>query len=120
MLSTRPAIESDAGAIARIHNQGIAERIATFEVDPRSPEDVISQLRKKSGRFPTIVVEVDGSVIAWASAGPYRHRPCYQGIAEHSVYVDRDYRSRGAGLIALDALAGACEALGFWKLVSRV
>ena len=120
MFSTRQAVESDAGAIARIHTQGIAERIATFEVDPRSPDDVVSQLRKKLGRFPTIVVECDGNVIAWASAGPYRDRPCYQGIAEHSVYVDRDFRSQGVGLIALEALADACEALGFWKLGARI
>lgn len=120
MFSTRHAVESDADAIARIHNQGIAERIATFEVVPRSPADVVSQLRNKRGRFPTIVVELDGNVIAWASTGSYRDRPCYQGIAEHSVYVDRDFRSQGVGRIALNALADACAALGFWKLVSRI
>jgi L-amino acid N-acyltransferase YncA len=120
MFSTRPAVEADADDIARIYNQGIAERIATFEIVPRSREQVVAQLREKGERFPTVVVERDGQVIAWASVGPYRDRPCYEGVGEHSVYVDRDYRSQGAGLVALDALADACAARGFWKLVSRI
>lgn len=120
MLATRHAVESDAEAIARIYNQGIAERIATFETAPRSPEQVAAQLREKGDRFPTIVVEEESRVVAWASVGTYRERPCYAGVGEHSVYVDRDFRSRGAGLIALDALTEACAAQGFWKLVSRI
>ena len=32
----RPAERGDAAAIARIYNQGIADRIATFETERRS------------------------------------------------------------------------------------
>jgi phosphinothricin acetyltransferase len=59
-------------------------------------------------------------VLAWAAASEYRPRECYAGIAEFSVYVDRDARGRGAGRRATEALIAACEAAGFWKLVSRV
>lgn len=120
MPTTRLATEADAAAIARIYNQGIEERIATFETEPRTPELVLDQLRRKSDRFPTVVVEQEGEVIAWASAGSYRERPCYAGIAEHSVYVDRDHRGKGAGLLALDALAQTYTDRGFWKLLSRI
>jgi L-amino acid N-acyltransferase YncA len=90
MLSTRLATEADAPAIARIYNQGIDERIATFETEPRTPELVADQLRRTGERFPTVVVEQDGQVIAWATGSAYRERSCYAGIAEHSVYVDRE------------------------------
>ncbi|HET9661847.1 MAG TPA: arsinothricin resistance N-acetyltransferase ArsN1 family A [Thermomicrobiales bacterium] len=120
MPTTRLATEADAAAIARIYNQGIEERIATFETEPRTPELVLDQLRRKSDRFPTVVVEQEGEVIAWASAGSYRERPCYAGIAEHSVYVDRDHRGKGAGLLALDALAQTYAERGYWKLLSRI
>jgi phosphinothricin acetyltransferase len=120
MRSTRLATEADATAIARIYNQGIAERIATFETEPRTPELVADQLRRKGDRFPTVIVEEDGEVIAWAAGSAYRERPCYAGIAEHSVYVDRAHRGKGAGAAALDALANTYAALGFWKLVSRI
>jgi phosphinothricin acetyltransferase len=67
-----------------------------------------------------VVVELDGRVIAFAWVSVYRDTPWYSGIGEHSVYVDTDYRGRGAGLVALDALCAACAERGYFKLVSRI
>jgi len=36
-MQARAANQGDAEAIARIYNQGIEERIATFETSPREP-----------------------------------------------------------------------------------
>ena len=116
----RLATAADAETIARIYNQGIAERVATFETEPRTPAQIAAQLADKGDRFPTVVVERDGVVIAWATAGAYRSRPAYAGVAEHSVYVDRAARGTGAGRAALEALFAAYAARGFWKLVSRI
>lgn len=111
---------TDAGAIAHIYNQGIEERLATFETEHRTGAQIQAQLVEKGDRYPTVVVERDGTVIAWATAGPYRGRPCYAGVGEHSVYVAREARGTGAGRAALDALGRACANRGFWKLVSRI
>ena len=119
-LSTRLASAADAAAIARIYNQGIEDRIATFETEPRTPAQIATQITDKGDRFPTVVVERDGQVIAWATAGAYRTRPAYAGVAEHSVYVERAARGTGAGRAALAALFDAYAARGFWKLVSRI
>ena len=119
-MITRLAVATDAEAIARIYNQGIAERIATFETEPRTSAQIAAQLADKGDRFPTVVVERDGQVVAWAGAGAYRSRGAYAGVAEHSVYVDRTARGTGAGRAALEALFRAYEARGFWKLVSRI
>ena len=116
----RLATGADAAAIAAIYNEGIADRIATFETEPRTPEQIAVQLRDKGDRFPTIVAEQGGQIVAWASAGPYRSRPAYAGVAEHSVYVARSARGRGAGRLVLDALCSAYAERGFWKIVSRI
>jgi phosphinothricin acetyltransferase len=116
----RPAAAADAAAIARIYNQGIADRLATFETEPRTLADIEAQLRERGDRYPTVVVERDGTVVAWAGVGPYRRRPAYAGVGEHSVYVERSARGTGAGRMALAALGQACQARGFWKLVSRI
>ena len=58
--------------------------------------------------------------MAWASAGPYRSRPAYAGVAEHSVYVARAARGTGAGRAALEALCRVYAERGFWKIVSRI
>ena len=88
-ITTRLATTADAAAIAGIYNEGIADRIATFETEPRTAEQIAAQITDKGDRFPTVVAELDGQIVAWASAGAYRSRPAYAGVAEHSVYVAR-------------------------------
>jgi L-amino acid N-acyltransferase YncA len=119
-VTTRLAAPADAASIAAIYNEGIADRMATFETEPRTADQVAAQLADKGDRHPTVVAERDGQIAAWASAGPYRTRPAYAGVAEHSVYVARRARGTGAGRAALEALCRAYAERGFWKLVSRI
>jgi L-amino acid N-acyltransferase YncA len=116
-LRSRPAVPEDAAAIARIYNQGIEERVATFETRARSSEEIRAWF---GGRHPVVVVEGEGGVLAFAATSDYRPRGCYEGVAEFSVYADRAARGRGAGTMAMEALIHAAERAGFWKLVSRV
>jgi len=116
-LNVRLATPADGEAIARIYNQGIEDRVATFETRLRSIADVDDWF---DGRHPIVVVENSGEIIAFAATFPYRSRECYAGIAEASLYVARGSRGRGAGKLALAALLQHAERAGFWKLVSRV
>jgi phosphinothricin acetyltransferase len=117
-FAARPARPEDAEAIARIYNEGIEDRLATFETRPRSGADVV---RWVEDGFPLVVVEENGGVVAWASAAPYRPgREAYAGIGDFSVYVARSERGRGAGRAAMEALAVEARGRGFWKLVSRI
>jgi L-amino acid N-acyltransferase YncA len=119
-LTVRAATVDDAAAIARIYNQGIADRVATFETEPRSAEQVAAILRGHAGTHPAVVALRGGEVIGFAWTSTYRPRPCYAGVGEFSVYVARESRGSGAGRALLDGLANACRDKGFWKLVSRV
>jgi L-amino acid N-acyltransferase YncA len=116
-MEARAATPADAAAIARIYNEGIDDRVATFETRHRSADDVIQWF---DGRHPTVVVEDGGDVIAFAATSTYRPRDWYAGIAEFSVYALRAARGRGAGGMAMEALFAAARDAGFWKLVSRV
>jgi L-amino acid N-acyltransferase YncA len=117
LYTTRPATPADAPAIAAIYNQGIADRVATFETEPRSPEDIAAWFT--SGRL-IIVAEGAQGVVAFAASFPYSTRPCYAGINEFSVYVARDCRGTGAGRAVLGALIEVASAYGLHKLTSRV
>jgi L-amino acid N-acyltransferase YncA len=113
----RLATLGGASKMAVIYNEGIEDRVATFETRARSAEDVRGWF---DGRHPIVVVEQDGEIVAFASTSTYRPRECYAGIAEVSVYVGRKFRSQGVGKIALDELVKEAKARGFWKLVSRI
>jgi phosphinothricin acetyltransferase len=120
-ILVRPAIVSDAAAIARIYNQGIRSRMATFETEERTPEERELWLRRHGPRYPVLVAEAgDGCIAGWTAADPYRSRSCYAGVAEFSVYVDEAFRQQGIGTSLLDGLIEASEASGLWKLVSRI
>jgi phosphinothricin acetyltransferase len=117
-LKARTAQIGDAAAIAAIYNEGIADRIATFETEPRTAEQVALWF---DGRHPIVVVEGSGgTVLAFAATSTYRDRACYAGVAEFSVYVARQRRGYGAGYVAMAALLQVAEAAGFWKLLSRI
>lgn len=116
-ISTRRASRKDAAAIAHIYNEGIADRVATFETEPRSVAEIEAWF---TGDRVIVVAEDAHDIVAFASTSPYRSRPCYAGIAEFSVYVGREARGQGAGTLVMAALLAHAEAAGLWKLVSRV
>jgi len=121
MISTvrvRAAQAPDVGAIAAVYNEGIAEREATFETEPRQAGDFLA--RVASERHPLLVAEVDGHLVGWAGLAPCSERAAYAGIGEASVYVARSARGRGVGTELCRRLAEEATAAGFWKLLGKV
>src|SRR5262249_8151142 len=117
-LRTRAGTIADAAAIAEIYNQGIADRIATFETEPRSAMQIADWFTQ---RYLVVVAETgQAEPVAFAASFPYSSRACYSGVGEFSVYVRRDYRGRGAGHAVLAALIEEAATRGMHKLTSRV
>ncbi len=116
-METRLATIADAEAIARIYNQGIEDRVATFETQPRSTHEIEAWFSKE---YVVVVAEDGGDVLAFAATFPYRTRECYAGVREFSVYVDRRWRGKGAGRVAMLELIDESRKRGAWKLLSRV
>lgn len=117
MNQARLAHPNDAETITDIYNQGIEDRVATFETRLRTPGEILKWF---DGEHTIVVVEVEGLVAAFASTSSYRARECYRGIAEFSVYVTRAARGQGLGQAAMRCLIIECERAGYWKLLSRI
>jgi L-amino acid N-acyltransferase YncA len=126
-VTIRTAAASDAAAVARIYNEGIAERLATFETRSRSASEVAGWL---GDGLPFLVAEratqpaapagTSGDVVGWARVSPYSDRCVYDGVGEHGVYVARSARGAGIGRMLLEALCDEAAGRGFYKLTSRV
>ena len=114
----RSAEVRDAEAIRRIYNEGIVDRIATLDTDPKSVEDMATWWAAHSDRYAVIVADDEsGNVVGWASLNPYSHRCAYRGVADLSIYVARDRRGSGVGYALLSALERIAKANDFHKIV---
>jgi L-amino acid N-acyltransferase YncA len=68
-MRARVATQADAAAIASIYNQGIEDRVGTFETELRTAAMVASWF---DGIHSIVVVEQEGEIIAYASTSSYR------------------------------------------------
>jgi len=80
-MQVRLANLADAAGIAAIYNQGIEDRLGTFETELRTEQVVAAWF---DGIHPIVVVEQEGEIVAYASSSSYRPRACYAGIVEFS------------------------------------
>jgi L-amino acid N-acyltransferase YncA len=114
----RLAQPGDAAAIAAIFNQGIEERVATFETHPKTTEGIAELI---SAGSLIVVAERDGRVVGFAKAGPYDDASAYyRGINEATLYVERGARRSGIGRALLEALADAAAERGLYKLTAKI
>ncbi len=120
MTHIRPAQPEDATAIVGIYNQGIRARVATFQTQERTVEDV--QTWFNDPKHPLLVALLENTVVGWVHASSYRpvSSTWYTGIAEYSVYVASSAHGKGVGTALMLEFFKACETVGIWKLVSRI
>ncbi len=116
----RPARVEDAKEIARIYNQGVQDRAATFDDAYVTPEERYLWLVARPEKFPVLIAEVKHTMMGWASLTPYSPRHCYDGIAELSIYIERSLRGHGVAQQLMKAMQDAAREKGFYKLIGRV
>lgn len=116
-VTVRPATAADVPVITRVYNEGIADRLATLETEPRDEAERAAWLAGRGERHPVLVAERDGKVVGWGSLNLFNPRPAYRHVADFSVYVGREARGSGAGTALLQALVETATGLGYHKLV---
>jgi L-amino acid N-acyltransferase YncA len=117
--NVRAAMPGDAPAIARIYNEGIEDRLATFMTRHQTAADFELPIADRDA-YPVLVAESEGDVIAWAAVKRYSDFPPYRPVAEAMLYVARGERGRGVGTELLNALADAADEAGFTKLIGKL
>jgi L-amino acid N-acyltransferase YncA len=113
----RSAMDTDICSIQEIYNQGIEDRIATLETDIKDFSYMKDWFEKHNGRYKIIVAEHDGKIVGWASLNQYNNRYVYDGVADVSVYISREYRGKGIGKLLLAELESLAIDNGFHKMV---
>lgn len=116
-FAIRRASSDDLEAIRRIYNEGIEDRVATLDVEPKSRREIAQWWAQHEGRYAVLVATQSEDVVAWASLNPFSHRCAHSGIADLSVYVARLHRGKGVGYCLLLKLEEEAVERGFRKIV---
>ena len=117
----RPATEADLPAITEIYEHAVRYGTATFELIPPDLAEMTRRFRAlMDGGFPYFVAAVEGGVVGYAYAGPYRPRPAYRFTVENSVYLQPATHRRGIGLQLLQRLIAECEARGYRQMIAVI
>lgn len=66
------------------------------------------------------VYEENDKIFGWAALSPISGRLIYKGVAELSIYIDKDNRGRGIGTQLLKRMIWESEAHGIWSLQSSI
>ena len=117
----RPAAEADLPSVTEIYEHAVRFGTATFELDPPDLAEMTRRFRAlMDGGFPYLVAEVDGRVIGYAYAGPYRPRPAYRFTVENSVYLQPAIHRRGIGLQLMQQLIAECVQHGYRQMIAVI
>ncbi|KAI9000907.1 toxin-antitoxin system, toxin component, GNAT family [Trametes punicea] len=127
-LAVRIATNSDLPAILDIYNEQILNGTATFHTEPQTLDERIAWLNGVRAKdYPCMVAEItdesgEKRTVGWCNLWHYKERPAYDGSAEISLYVHKEFRGKGIGAKLLQGLLGEVRKQGnrFHTIIASV
>jgi L-amino acid N-acyltransferase YncA len=119
--SVRPATAADMAAVTAIYAHFVENTTATFDLI--APGEATMRRRFQSVTecgLPYLVAELDGYIVGYSYAGPFRPREGYRFTVEDSIYVRADCRGYGVGKSLLTELISRCQAKGCHSMVACI
>jgi L-amino acid N-acyltransferase YncA len=120
-LEIRPTGAADLPAITQIYEHAVLHGTATFELTAPDLAEMTRRLGAMvEGGFPHLIASLEGQVVGYAYAGPYRPRPAYRFTVENSIYLQPAIHRRGIGLELLRRLIAECESRGYRQMIAVI
>ena len=112
----RDATQSDVEALLAIYAPYVKLTAITFEYEVPNVDDFRQRLQEVQAKYPWIVAEVDGQIVGYAYASPFKERAAYQWAVETSIYVDSNMKRLGIGRKLHEALEQRLKAQGILNM----
>jgi phosphinothricin acetyltransferase len=120
-MEIRPVADHDMAAIQAIYAHHVLNGLASWELEP--PDVAELTVRRNgllSAGYPFVVAILDGELVGYASAGPYRTRPAYRFTVENTIYLHPHRPGQGIAQPLLQRVIDDCTALGFRQMIAVV
>lgn len=120
-VTLRPSTDADVAAVTEIYAHHVRTGLASFELIPPDAGEMARRRRDVLKRgLPYLVAEMEGTVVGYSYAGPYRPRPAYRFTVEDSIYIHPAHTHRGIGRLLLAAVIAGCEERGYRQMVAVI
>ncbi|AWK85585.1 GNAT family N-acetyltransferase [Azospirillum thermophilum] len=120
-MLVRDSRPEDMEAARAIYAHHVLTGLASFEETPPDRAELVRRREDVLARgLPYLVAELDGRVVGFAYAGPYRLRSAYRFAVEDSIYVDPALVGQGVGRALLTALIDRTTAAGFRQMIAVI
>jgi len=93
----RRCTAADAAQICDIYNHYVRETVVTFEESPVPEADMARRIADISADLPWLVWELDGVIVGYAYASPWKTRAAYRHAVESSIYLAPQATGQGLG-----------------------
>lgn len=120
-MIVRASTDADIPGVTAIYAWNVLNGLGTFEEVPPDEAEMARRRQAFLDRgLPYLVAELDGEVVGYCYAGPFRLRAAYRYTVEDSVYVSPKAVGKGVGRALLEALITQCEALGLRQMCAVI
>ena len=117
----RLAEQKDAQAILEIYNDAILHTTAVYKYEEETLAERQQWLFEKEAQgIPVFVLEEEGTVIGFATYGPFRVYPAYQLSIENSIYVHPAHNGKGVASKLMERLIEQAKEAGFKTMIACI
>lgn len=117
----RDATLNDAEAIRAIYNDAVLNTTAVFDYTAREPQAQRDWLQMKAEQnLPVLIAEDSGTVLGYASYGPFRPWPAYLYTVENAIYIAPQSRGKGIGAQLLAPLLQVAKERGLRTMIAGI
>ena len=106
-ITIKTAKKEDAKELLSIYAPYVLETAITFEYDVPTLEEFEERIENTLKRYPYLVAVVDGEIVGYAYASPFKERAAYDWAIETTVYVKKSLKHSGIGKALYEALENA-------------
>ncbi|MBR5959374.1 MAG: N-acetyltransferase [Clostridia bacterium] len=119
-MTIREVRVEDAERLVEIYSHYVLNTAVSFEYEVPSVEEFTNRIQKISAKYPYLVCMDQDKVIGYAYAGAYSVREAYSWTATTSIYIDKEYRRKGAGKMLYAVLEERLRERGIVNLLAGV
>lgn len=103
-MKIRYANKNDVASILKIYAYYVENTAITFECKIPEKEEFEKRMEKILSKYPYIVIEDNNKILGYAYANFFKDREAYDLTVESSIYVDKNYLSKGIGKLLYSEL----------------